>query len=389
MVDHSNFWDVLILDDLQESYLKKASDFLQSYLPKGVDPNWSPEYFRWKLEKNPAGRGFMTCAVSSNGDVVGVTSITPKKLWYENRVVTAAEIGDTYTHPSFLKKGRFKRAAKRDPIPGKGVKEDYFDKSIFGRLVKETRERAERSGITVIYGTPNENSRPGYEKRLNFRAHPSAEIETYVRPTAEGICSRYPVPRLFHALVRWVGKIPESALSLYWSLIGKAKRYSIVKVDKPTEGFDRLWDELKHQYRFSIVHDKEFFQHRFFDHPLGKYQVYKTACKGKICGVFVVRTFNDFNGKKCCVLADWIYDELKPKLFPVMLAHAIDHNRKNGIQYYSAWAGQNGAEKSALKGQGFFPRGTCPVIFYLNDEGSAVLQNGAGLHFTVASTDNV
>lgn len=389
MVDHRDLWDVLILDGLQESYLKKASDFLQGYLPKGADPNWSPEYFRWKLEKNPAGRGFMTCAVSSEGDVVGVTSITPKKLWYENRVITAAEIGDTYTHPLFLKNGRFKRAAKRDPIPGKDVKEDYFDKSIFGRLVKETRERAERSGIRIIYGTPNENSRPGYEKRLNFKVHPSLRIQTFVRPTAEGICVLYRIPRLFCHVVRIMEGMAGAALFLYWSLVGKARGYSLARLDQPTDDLDRLWAQLSHQYKFSVVHDKEFYQHRFFDHPLGQYRVYKMACKGEICGVSVVRTFNDFSGKKCCVLADWIYDESRPGLFPVMVAHAIHHNRKNGIQYYSAWAGQNGAEKSALKGQGFFPRSTCAVIFYLNYEGSAVLQNDAGLHFTVASTDNV
>ncbi len=388
--DLSNSWDVLVLDDLDEGLLQKTSEFLQSCLPGEADRTWSPEYLRWKLEKNPAGRGFLTCAVS-NGNVVGVTSITLKKMWYKDQTVNAGEIGDTFTHPLFLKRGKMIGQKSRivDQASGTKSKADYYNRSIFGRLVKETRERAENSGIHIIYGTPNEKSLAGYEKRLNFKVHSLDTIQAFKRPTAKGICSLYGIPRPFHFPVRFIEKIAGSILYLYWRMKSSIYGYSFARVDKPTDEFDHLWDELKHQYKFSIIHNKEYFQHRFFDHPLGSYNVYKISHKGKICGVIVVRIFDDFKGRKCCSLADWIYDESKSDLFPVMIAHAIHDNQQDALFYYSSWCPQNTSQTNALLKQGFPPRQKCPVIFFQNEEGSNIIKNCSPLNITIASTDNI
>ena|SRR3989338_1212224 len=387
MVCHNDSWEVLVLDNLEEEFIQKTVGFLQSYLPKGADPNWSPEYFRWKLEKNPAGKGFLTCAVSE-GQVVGVTSITLKNVWYRGSMRKAAEIGDTYTHPAFLRKDRIKREGNRKPENGRNAKGDYFEKSIFGRLVKETRERALKSGIQIIYGTPNENSRPGYEKRLNFKVHSFSKIQTFIRPTIKGISAKYGFPRLYN-LILFAERIVEATCFLYWSMISKVYGYIFEKVDKPSDEFDTLWDQLKHQYQFSLVHNKEYFQYRFFDHPLGTYNVYKVTWKDRLCGVIVLRIYNDLKGRKCCLLADWIYDESAPKLFSVMLAHAIHVNWQEDVFYFSAWSGQEKGQVGALLRQGFFPKHKCPIIFFQNDEGIEIVKDGTQLNITVASTDNV
>ena len=62
--------------------------------------------------------------------------------------------------------------------------------------------------------------------------------------------------------------------------------------------------------------------------------MYKVTWKDRLCGVIVLRIYNDLKGRKCCLLADWIYDESAPKLFSVMLAHAIHVNWQEDIFYF-------------------------------------------------------
>ncbi len=383
MPDLDNFWDVRISDDLDERILREASAFLQERLPEGAEKTWSSEYFRWKLEKNPSGKGFLSCAVS-NGNVVGVTSITRKKAWYKGKIITVGEIGDTYTHPLFLKKGK-----QRKIHDGTGAKKDYYNKSIFGCLVKETRERALNEGINIIYGTPNSNSLAGYKKRLNFIVHPFNQIRTFIRPTARGLCSKYALLGPVYNSMAFAEKTFTAASFAYRKVIGRMYRYSFEKLEKPSDDIDELWGRLKDQYQFSLVHDKEFYQHRFFDHPLGTYHVYKVSRKGRPEGVIALRISTDIRGRKCCVLADWLYDESVPELFPIILSYVMQMNRQDDVCYFHAWSGQNSNQCSALKRQGFVSRNECPVIFYQNDEGSEIAEDCNRLNITLASTDNV
>ena len=176
----TKIWDIIIADDL--SKIGDAAKFLQSFYPPEIDTIWSEDYFRWKLGKqNPAGAGFMTLAICDN-NVVGTTTITKKRLWINGKLIIGGEIGDTYTHPDFLRQGKPAALHKLTPDP-----EAYLNKSIFGRLVTETISRATNAGVSIIYGTPNANSMPGYTKRLNFIEYKNYPNRNYIRPTPLGV----------------------------------------------------------------------------------------------------------------------------------------------------------------------------------------------------------
>lgn len=387
-------WEVVILDDLREDLLPKVVDFLNTFLADGMDPIWSTEHFQWKLQQNPAGRGFLACAISGD-EVVGTASITPKRIWYKNQVIVAGETGDTYSHPEFRKKKETKVVPSKD-ASSPPSKSGYLQKSIFGRLVHENTTRALKSGIQIIYGTPNENSRPGYEKRLNYKSHPLWEV-TFHRPTILGIGYIKKLDFLFKALpikqlvmkMSIMERLLDSTCFKFWEYKRKKLGYFIEKIDQATADLDQLWGRLKFQYEFCMVRDQTYFQHRFFDNPLAEYDVYKATHQVELCGVIVSRIRQLKNRSKVCFIADWFLDESKEYLFDIMLAHVIHDQYAKGIHVFSAWASETSAHTSTFHKLGFVSSSKIPIIFYKSDEGRELIETCSSLDFTIASSDNI
>lgn len=70
--------------------------------------------------------------------------VFPITLNYNGEDFIVAQSGDTMTAPNHRKKG------------------------LFTKLARETYELCKESGIKMVYGFPNENSYPGFERKLNW-----------------------------------------------------------------------------------------------------------------------------------------------------------------------------------------------------------------------------
>ena len=57
-------------------------------------------FFHWKNVDNYIQPGIINLIKEGNR-IASTTSVTPKLLVYKDKVVNAAEIGDTYTHPDY------------------------------------------------------------------------------------------------------------------------------------------------------------------------------------------------------------------------------------------------------------------------------------------------
>lgn len=394
MEPNNKSWEVVILDDPRKDLLQKAVDFLNTFLPEGMDSVWSVEHFQWKLQNNPAGQGFLSCAIA-DGNVVGTASITLKRIWYKNQMIIAGETGDTFTHPEYRKKQRTKAAPYKKPTPV-NKNAEYLKKSIFGRLVHENTTRALKRGINIIYGTPNEASRRGYEKRLNYKSHSMWEMNLH-RPTAQGIVSGKKLAFLFKVLPNkplsiMMSKIEQGIEFInykFWEHKRKKLGYAIEITDQATADFNQLWERLKYQNEFSLVRDQIYFQHRFFKNPLAEYEVYKVKHQGEICGVIVIRIRSQAKGEKNCFIADWFFDESKKYLFPVMLAHVIHDQYSKKVNAFRAWSGENRIHTSVIRKLGFVPISKLPIIFFQGNEGKDLLETCLSLDFTIASSDNI
>ncbi len=383
-------WEVRALDDLPEVWLKKLVEFLRRVAPGGVESPWSVECFRWKLgESNPAGRGFLTCAVAG-GEVVGVTSLTLKRIWFRNQVVRGAEIGDLYTHPAFLRVSahRESRAGGRSDFSGELRKSEYLQRSILGRLARDTLHRASEGGIPLLYGTPNKLARPGLEKRLGFLTHPTHRNHRFVRPTAWGLAGRYPGLRPASGALGGCEAVLEKLIRAL-AVFRAGRRYRLGHLDQPSHRLDEIWDRLKGQRDFSLVRDQKYFQHRFFAHPVATYRLHTASDHGQLCGVMVTRVMRTRTGRRYVCIADWLVEASQPQLFPWLLTHAIHECDWRHLDGFQLWYGLPGAYAPMLRQLGFIRMSESPIIFLQNTQGNAVLHACPTLDFTLASSDNV
>ena len=173
----SKFWHYLEDDNLK--YLDQSVLFLNSEFPSSLgELFWSTDYFKWKLTNiNPAGAGFMSIALA-NESIVGTTTLTLKRILINGKEILGGEIGDCYSSISIRRKGVPLKISNFDTNP-----EAYINKSVFGRLAHETRLRAEKIGVSFIYGTPNSNAYPGWINNLGYTQVQNINICNYSRPT--------------------------------------------------------------------------------------------------------------------------------------------------------------------------------------------------------------
>lgn len=376
-------WEVRAIDDLNDELTGKAASFLQSFLSDGVDPVWSVDHFRWKLgEANPAGRGFMTVAVC-DGDVIGTTNITRKRMWDGNREIAAAEVGDAYTHPDFRREGR---AAQ--PYAPNGTLDEYLSKSVFGRLATETRERAERAGIGLIYATPDSDSSSiaGFLNRLGFFDYGSHFNQSFVRPTSAALVKRVPPLAPLRGVLYPLDRAYATILRHISAGMG---RLQAREIEVASHEIDGLWQRLKDGIDFGPVRDAAYFRHRFLENPIASYRLWTIRQASAVCGAFVTRTFTQMVGQRVCYMADWLLDPGVKGIFRFAVAHMIEQNRGPDLQWYGFWAERDWAAQQRLLSLGCIGRGRVPIIFFDNKDSLSLDASGCKLEFTLATSDNV
>lgn len=289
-------WEVRILDDLHPLELKGVADFLNEQYPGVYFPECSPEIFIWKLgSSNPAGRGFMTVAISNN-KVVGVFTLTKKKLTINGELVYAGEIGDAFTHPEYRR-----NTLCITPNEQLELLDDYYSKSIFGRLVAETLNRAKENGVEFVYGTPNDVARPSYLKRLGFNECSNTDI--YHKYYLTKKFNKLPT---FSLLINFLSRFQERYCSIYVTLkLGRNAIQPTSFSDLSNDPFFSIKFPEQKEDELQIDFSKEYLQHRYVDNPTTKYVFFKIVVKDKTMGVVIASEVVRASGMKTMVLSDW------------------------------------------------------------------------------------
>lgn len=109
-------------------------------------------------------------AYNENQEPIGFHGATFYQVEYQGQTITVAQGGDSMTDPRYQGRG------------------------LFTKLGEITQELAEKEGLAFIYGFPNQNSYPGYVKKLNWQF------------TEHMICFQIPVSSIpFEGLCRKLG----------------------------------------------------------------------------------------------------------------------------------------------------------------------------------------
>ena len=320
-----------------------------------------PEYYRWKLRANPSGRGLLNVA-DDGGRVVGITTITPKQLCLRGKVTLGAEIGDTFTHP------------------------DYQRQGMFSTLVDLTRGEALTAGLEFVYGTPNDQSRPGYEKKLNFAQVPSAQVFMYVRPLNVGAVLSVHLGKPVMAKV--LAPIVSIALeTVYRFRSTETRDFNVALASEFPEDVVELWRNCSSKHGWILKRDKEYLDWRFVRNP-DRYTIWLASREIGTAGYLVARE-GLFGKLRVGYLADFLVYEDSPRVFQGLLFAAATSLRSAGVDFLAAWAVKGSLYQRILARAGFLQFKPVPIICYKNDVGLQFIQGRDKWHFTMADSDNI
>lgn len=373
-------WSTVNDDDLQ--LVDKMSNFLQSeFCLKGTDQMWSPEYFKWKLSSsNPAGKGYVSLAIE-NGEVVGSISITKKRLLIDGKECIGAEIGDSYTASSIKRRGKPDDLSSIDSNP-----KSYLNKSIFGRLVSEVRLRAESDGISIIYGTPNKFSYPGYLKHLDFIEMEQYINKSYFRPTSRLLVKQYSLLKLLYPVFRIVELASIKISSLLYSFAFDPDVWFDNSIPT-TDELNKLWGITKPNGGFSLIRDAQYWQHRYSEHPLANYTFFSARHDGKLVGVYVTRQFASGENKSSLSIVEWMV--IDSYSFGHALAYMLDFHKYSKVDFYYLWAQESSKEaKNALKNL-FLLKRMAPIILANTKLAQKVNSFTKNIRFYLGSSDAI
>ncbi len=175
-------------------------------------------------------------AYSSTNEPAAYYGVFPTKVQLNGKEILAAQSGDTMTHPHHRGKG------------------------LFITLAKMTYDLAKESGVEFIFGFPNDNSYPGFVKKLDWVHY--SNINTYKIKTGA-----LPFEK--------VAKKSKAFSRIYSSVY--LKRIKYIDAVFPNS----LTDQLK-EYG-NIIHDKNYFNYKTYYKP-GVIEVNGIKCWVKVDG---------------------------------------------------------------------------------------------------------
>jgi GNAT superfamily N-acetyltransferase len=223
-------------------------DLLRTTL--GVGPGgWrSPDFFRWKHERNHFGRSFMLVAVV-NDLIVGFRAFMRWRFEAGDQTVRAVRAVDTATHPEFQRRGVFSL--------------------LTNRALESLREETD-----LVFNTPNARSGPGYLK-LGWRQVGRVTVSARVRRPLRLL-------RGLRSARAGVGAVRASSIPVK----AETAREVLEDVDSVSLLLERAGAPPG---RLATPKDVPFLRWRYGDAPLLGYHAIRELRHGRLAGLAVFR----------------------------------------------------------------------------------------------------
>jgi hypothetical protein len=327
------------------------------------------DYYKWKILNNPHGLGHIYLEIKENL-VTGSASITPKKLSISGKQLLGAEIGDTFTHPDYRKLG------------------------IFSRGVKKCTEYAISVGAHVIYGTPNEQSLPGYQTKLGYPPCPYAKVKymhKYFRVDPLENAFRKKLAR------KCLSKLLSHAYFYFLFTLSfiQTKRKTlaplpleITPISEFEKEVDGMWGSQREDYVFFTIRDKNYYNWRFISNP-DDYILLVAKMNNAFMGCIVLKISEceDYSTGSIC---DFITYQDRIDVFEHLLSEAERLFRKARVHSIDLLCSINSPYFEPIYRFGYLIKGDSPIIVYSGtDIGKQIHETNMKWHFTLADSDSI
>jgi hypothetical protein len=300
---------------------------------RGSQAVFSLDLWNWKYKKNNAGffpNWILLARSRQDNSIGGHYTAIPVKILAKDKVLLAAQSVDTITHIDFRKQG------------------------IFTGLAELCYKEMEKDGIDIIIGYPNDNSFPGFVKKLNWKHIFTVEEVGYVINTKKIALLKF--NNTFKSFLLNYALIIRKALKKIQNLNSGNKGYTAKKsalIDIPSE---IIHNWLGANYDYFIERSPEYLKWRYEDNPVDRNYIVKSFYKGdQFCGFYLLKFkfYPHRKNTKVSHIMEFVYNPQHPGLSHIMLKDIMTESTKNGTDLIHAYSHPEQHDYKLYKKAGF------------------------------------
>jgi len=222
-------------------------------------------WWKWMFTENPVGIARIWLA-EHNGKIVGHDPMILADIKVGTEIVKVYQNIELMTHP------------------------DYRHQGMFLTLEKKALEEAEKEGINIIIGFPNNAAYPGHIKNGWFDI---SSLQIGSKPLR--------LERIIKATIK--NKFLKTIYTVFGNLIiylfYREKKMPvsdgliISRIASFDDDIDDFWKKISNEHKIVIVRNKKYLNWRYVNVPDVEYMIYVAREKGEICGYIVLRCVDE------------------------------------------------------------------------------------------------
>jgi hypothetical protein len=282
--------------------------------------NGSPkktENIKWQFLNNPEKGSIVCIAFDEKEDrTAGIYALFCVKFKIRNKILTATQSLDTMTDVNYRGQG------------------------LFNNLAKEVYAKAEKEGISFVYGFPNGHSINTFRKRLGWKV--LDPVPFIIKP----LRSKY-----FTNKIPGLRFLPDFKMT--FSNFKKSKKFKIKEDSRFPDDVNLIWKIFSNNIDVSIHRDKTYLEWRYIQKPNENYKI--SHCydlNGQYLG-FVIYIVKEKHNGKIAYIMELMYNLEEPKVGKFLLNYAVDKVKKEKADCILAWSLEHAPNHNIFKKQFF------------------------------------
>jgi len=322
------------------------------------DKNRTLEEWQWEFRDGPYGKSIFVVA-EYKAKIIGTHALLPVYLSWSGQRVLSSKAEEAV------------------------VKKEFRGRNIFKKLTDKEFDLAARKGIALIWGftkAEEAHRRAGFQSlgRLSHAIlilNPSQTYQMYRDRIPDEVKKRLPSQLGQKLLLRAFTLAGFLWFKIRSHKMNPSPRFKVVSITQADERLDAFWEAFCQKGKFyTIARTSSYLDWRIFRNPNATSKFLAAVENGRIQGYVIVgrsKYENVGDITDFCVL-----DEHFEEVAGLLISHAVEYFRPQGIAFVDAWRVGNTTESkrylSWLKKFGFLPLplGSCIVLKVLAEEGS-------------------
>lgn len=275
----------------------------------------------WLHHKNLPGKNTIYYAMHNN-DIAAIYTALPVLFRIDGRIVPALQSIDTLTDENHRGKGLFIKLANRL----------YSEEAL--------------NGFALVYGFPNDNSAPGFFKKLGWKSF--GEAPFLIKPINPNYFFKKIINRKKHtdfSSTNHVFDAPKKKMLNNFSAIKEIEEFD--------SGYDVLWEAVSKNIRVSVDRSAAFMNWRYVHKPGEHYYRYGLYINNWLVAVVVFSIKHKHDGLVGYIM-ELVFDPAYLSHGKELLRFANDIFKQQKADVVLAWSIPGCFNFSAYKGSGYY-----------------------------------